>query len=355
MAIANSMAAVFAILFLVDVGGFTDRDAVALNFVAFAISALTCVAFTRAPPIRSRLLMALGLAALAASYFVYLFLRGWPLILAVALTWGLYVPLFFLPFNALVIGITRPGDRAGKIGSFFLAYTVVAIAGPTMGGILVDRFGYSVLFALATAVLLADIAILLRLRVGMDSVRFSFDFARIGRRTTVALFAEGGFEGMAFGVVPLIAYEFTQNELDLGGLFSLFALAGGIVTVILGTASDRLRHRTPFLIVGAAASALACLLVVSARSLSAFAFGNSMLTLTASIAPIFLFTIAVERCVGRPSSAIVTREVLLNAGRTASLGAFFALLSVGVTVQQAFLLAAVSLLFVGLGQPGAKS
>lgn len=350
MAVANSMAAVFAILFLVGQEGFTDREAVFLNLLAFAISAVGCVVATRARPRSARILMVLGLAALAASYGAYLVLHGWPLLLFVAVTWGVYVPLFFLPFNALVIGITRPEDRARKIGSFVLAYTVVGIAGPSLGGAIVDRFGYPPLFAVAVVVLLADIALLVLLREGREPFGFSLDLRRLGRRTSVALFAEGGFEGMAFGVIPLIAYAFTTEELDLGGLFSLFALAGGIVSVLLGTASDRLRHRTPFLVFGAAASALACLLVVSARTLGGFAFGNSMLSLTASIAPIFLFAIAVERIPGRPASAIVTRELLLNSGRAASLTAFFALLTVGLPVQQAFLLAAACLVFVGVAQ-----
>jgi predicted MFS family arabinose efflux permease len=348
LAAGNSMAVVFAITYFRNVG-FSDGDVVLLNLVAFAVAALACVAFTRVRALPARASMAAGLVVLAASYGAYLVLSGWPLLVFVAVAWGAYIPLFFLPFNALVIGQTQAGDRARKVATFILAYTVVGIAGPALGGAVVDRLGYGPLFALSVGILGGGIALLFLLGVGDRTVGFAFDFRRMGARTNVALFAEGGFEGMAFGILPLIAYGFTSEAIDLGGLFSLFALAGGAVTVILGVASDRLRNRRPFLLAGAACSVVASLLVVQSRSLAAFAVGNSLLSLTSSLAPVFLFTIAVERGPGRHAEAIVTREVLLNAGRAASLSAFFVLIMLGATTQQAFALAAVSLAFVALG------
>ena len=351
LAAANSMAVVFAITYF-RAKGFSDRDVVLLNLVGFGVAALGCVAFTRWRSIRPRTGLAAGLAVLASSYVAYLFLTGWPLLLFVAVAWGAYIPLFFLPFNALVIGLTRAEDRARKVASFILAYTLIGIAGPALGGAIVDRLGYGVLFALSAAVLASTIALLSRLDIGDHKVGFAFDFRRMGARTNVALFAEGGFEGMSFGILPLIAYDFTSRSIDLGWLFSLFALAGGLVTVVLGTMSDKLRNRRPFLLGGAACSVAASFLVVQAPSLGAFAVGNSLLSLTSSLAPLFLFTIAIERGPGRHAEAIVTREFLLNAGRASSLSAFFLLVTLGATVQQAFALAAVSLAFVALGEAG---
>src|SRR3972149_4010056 len=65
-----------------------------------------------------------------------------------------------------------------------------------------------------------------RRREGRRRIRFRFAFRAVGVRTSAALLAEGGFEGIAFGVVPILAYGFTQKAVDLGGLFSLLALGG---------------------------------------------------------------------------------------------------------------------------------
>ncbi|TLZ53273.1 MAG: MFS transporter [Methanobacteriota archaeon] len=354
LAIGNSMAASFALVFLLDPSvtqpPFTARDIALLNLVSFAISALGCVAFTRLRPRRARASMAAGLAALVVSYLAYLALRGWPLLLVVAVAWGVYIPLFFLPFNSLVVRATKAKDRAGTIGTFILVYALVAIAGPSVGGLIIHNLGYSVLFSIAGAVLLVNVGLVFGLRQGPEPIPFAFDFKGLGPRTTVALFAEGGFEGIAFAIIPVIAYGFTESPVDLGGLFSLFALAGGVVTVVLGVWSDRLLVRRSFLAVGAGLSIVWTLLVVRASSVTEFALGNSLLSLTSSVAPLFLYTIAVDRLAGRPAQAVATREVLLNAGRAASLLVFFVLTAYGVPAQLAFALAAVSLAFVALGQ-----
>jgi MFS family permease len=250
----------------------------------------------------------------------------------------------------LVVSTTRAGDRAGKIGGVIFAYTAVAIVAPTLGGTLITGAGYAVVFAFAAFVLIANVALVGRLHIGRDPVDLAFDLPRLGARTSLALFSEGGFEGVLFGVVPLLAYGFAQDELAIGGVFSLFALAGGTVTVVLGIASDRLRHRRPFLVAGAAATAASTLLVVAATSLPALALGNSLVSLTSPIAPLFLLTIAVERIPSRPADAIITREVLLNGGRTVSLAAFLALLVLGVSASHGFALAGVCVAAVAVVQ-----
>lgn len=355
LALANAAAALFGIVFLLKREGLSFEALVVFSLLQFAIATGACVALVRARPRRGMTLMTSGLAFLVSSYLAFLVLHGWPLLLFVAFAWGLYIPLFFLPFNALVVATTRTEDRAGKIGGLFLAYTAVAIVAPSLGGAIVESAGYGVLFAFAACLLVANGALVVRLGIGRQRLALAYDARTMGTRTATALFAEGGFEGLAFGVVSLIAYTFAKEELSFGGLFSLFALAAGVVSVTLGVVSDRLRNRQLFLIAGAASSALAAILVVRASSLEQFALGNSLLSLTASIAPLFLLTIAIERFPGRSGSAIATREVLLNAGRTTSLAAFFLLTIAGIPLQHAFLLATVCLAFVALGAPATPS
>ena len=351
LALGNATAGIFLFVFLLKNEGFSVGALVVFSLISFVIATLLCGVIVRVRPLRSDLLMSAGLAILSSSYAAYLVVGGWPLLVYVGIAWGFYIPLFFVPFNALVIATTRTEDRAGKIGGFVLSYTAVAILAPTLGGTIIEASGYGVVFSFAAIVLVADIALLARLRIGREPQRFAFDFRRLGPRTAISLFAEGGFEGLAFGVVPLLAYTFTQQELSFGGLFSLFALAGGAVTVTLGVLSDRMKDRRPFLILGAGATAASTALVVTATSLPTFAFANSLVSLTSAIAPVFLLTMAVERIPGRPGDAVITREVLLNGGRTASLSAYLVLLAVGVGSFPAFALAAVCLAVVAIARP----
>ncbi len=355
LAFANSMAAVFAMVYFLE-HGFSFADVVVLNVVAFGLSAAGCVAIAWWRPVRGRTLMAVGLGALIVSYIVYLVLDGWALFLVVAVTWGLYIPFFYLAFNGLVIDTTRAADRGRKLGILVLAVTLVAIVGPTVGGAIVEGFapvGYAVLFGAASLILVVDLALLWRLAGAREVASFGFAFEAVGARTAAALLGEGAFEGLAFGVLPLIAYAFEARGLRLGSLFSLFALAGGVVTVSLGALSDRLRNRRPFLLAGAAASAFAGVLVAASRDLPSYAVAASVLSVTSSLAPTILYAITVERLPDRPRQAIATREVLLNAGRAASLSVCLALLFAGVAIEGTFLVAAGSVALVALGSPRA--
>ncbi len=354
LALANATAAVFTIIYLLKEEGFAIRDSVLFSLLTFAVASLTCVALVRIRPRRIAFLMMLGLAILASSYVTFLVAHGWPLLVYVGIAWGLYIPLFFVPFNKLIVATTRTHDRAGRIGGFIFAYTAVAIVAPTLGGTIITGAGdsgYPAVFSFAAIVLTVGVFLIARLGVGREPLVVAFDLPRLGRRTSAALLAEGGFEGLAFGVVPLLAYGFTRDELGIGGLFSLFALAGGTVTVFMGVASDRLRDRRTFLLVGAGATAAATLLVVVASSYSTLALGNSLVSLTSPIAPLFLLTMAVERIPSRPGDALVTREFLLNSGRAASLAGFFLLLGLGVAPTHGFALAGLCMAAVALARP----
>jgi len=350
LALANATAGIFTTISLLKNEGFDTFSAVLFSLLTFAVASVTCIALVLSRPRRGGLLMITGLSILASSYLVFLFAHGWFLLVYVGVAWGVYIPLFFVPFNALVVATTRTEDRAGRIGSFIFAYTAVAIVAPTLGGAIITGAGYSVVFAFAALILLANVALVARLCVGHERITFAFAFTRLGPRTSIALFAEGGFEGMVFGVVPILAYLFARDELAIGGLYSLFALAGGAITVLLGLASDRFKDRRPFLVAGAAATAASTVLVVIATSLPSLALGNSLVSLTSPIAPLFLLTMAVERIPDRPAAAVVTREILLNGGRTVSLAAFLVLLVLGVPPTHGFALAGASVAVVALAQ-----
>src|SRR3972149_879301 len=127
LALANASAAVFVFVFLLKRDGFAIGDLVVFSILSFGIATLLCAVLVRARPRRGDLLMSAALAILASSYAAFVVASGWPLLVYVGVAWGLYIPLFFVPFNAPVIATTRTEDRAGKIGGLFLSFTAACI------------------------------------------------------------------------------------------------------------------------------------------------------------------------------------------------------------------------------------
>jgi len=355
VALAGSSAGTFGVVYLAKEGmapgqGFSSAEAPLFYLFGFFFASLFCVVMASLPSIRAKTSMAVGLLAFGAAYLGWAAFRGHVLVTFVPFFYGVSIPLFYLPFNALIIKRTTPGNRGMRMGVIFLVVTVMAVIAPTMAGAIIGVAGYHVLFIFGFLLLLAD-AIIVMIVIEKDhNLCFRIDYASFGRRNVAAMFFEGCFEGLSFSLIPLITLSFIRGEQELGYIFSIFALAGGAMTLALGFLSDRIRRRYLFMGAGAVASSLFALMVSVAPNLGAFVAGNSLLQLTGSVAPLFIFAMMADIGEGDAASVSATREALLNAGRAFSLSLFFVAAMAGVGIQAAFICASVYLLLMLTGK-----
>jgi MFS-type transporter involved in bile tolerance (Atg22 family) len=198
--------------------------------------------------------------------------------------------------------------------------------------------GYRVVFGLG-GVIVAGSLLLVRRRVGpSESFAFSIDLRRTAPRTALAFSGQGGVDGILSAATPLGSFLFTTNSFELGLLFALFSLAAGVAAVLLGRASDRVRTRAPFLLLGPILSVPACILAFAVRDLRAFAFAVGWLSMTSAVAPSFIFTILVDRTEDSIPTVTATRELLLNTSRTLALVAGLVVLAFGGDVYALYVL-----------------
>ena len=120
--------------------------------------------------------------------------------------------------------------------------------------------------------------------------------------------------------------------------------------LVLGFMSDRIRRRHLFMWAGAVMSSIFALMVSLAPNLGSFVAGNSLLQLTGSIAPLFIFAMMADIGEDDPASVSATREVLLNSGRAFSLSLYFIAAIAGVGVQAGFIAASVYLILMLSGK-----
>ena len=345
----------FGIVFLAKEGiapgkGFPPAIAPLFYLFGFLFASISCLAMTLRKSVSSKHSMAVGLLSLGLAYGAMAVMRGLILITLVPILYGISIAQFWLPFNALMVRKTTMSNRGARMGLSFLVFTVTGVVAPAMAGMFVSLFGYSVLFGLGTGLLLADIVLVFLLIDGEDRLRYDIRFRDFGTRNSMAMFFEGSFEGLSFSLIPLITLIFVTTEQDLGLIFSVFALAGGIMGLILGFMSDRIRRRSMFMWSGAMASAVFALLVAMAPNLEMFVVGNSLLQLTGSVAPLFIFAMVADAREDDPATVSATREVLLNAGRAFSLSIYAVIAVAGVGLQIAFLAVSAYLVLMLVGK-----
>src|SRR2546422_11633302 len=91
------------------------RVATLLWVTAFLTAALGVLVMARGRSIPARTSMTVGLATMAAGHFAFAFLPANWGVLVGGMAFGVYLPLFWLPINSLLVLATSPANRAGRL------------------------------------------------------------------------------------------------------------------------------------------------------------------------------------------------------------------------------------------------
>jgi MFS family permease len=341
LAFGNTFASSFNIIYLFNHFDMPTWSGPIYLGLGFFISIFVSLWMSWKPHLDPRNAMLMGLMFLIVEYSLFLTVNdGWILSLAVGMAFGLNYPLFWTPFNILMAQMTEKSDRGVTYGAFFFVWPLATFFAPLLGGIVIGLANYQLLFALGIVIIAATAGVVVAYRkyIPPDQV-MKIRLEALGRRNVIAVFGEGGFEGIFWVDVILVAYVFTQKEVDLGALLSLFGLSAGIMAIILGKVSDRIQNRRLFVMISALTSIPCILLIVVAGSLQEYAMGNGLLEFASFIFPVFLFAILTDKLEATKNDSVIGREYLLDIGRSSGIAILILLLYMGFSPQACFLVA----------------
>ncbi len=340
LAFGSSATGSFWVVFLHEVHRAPAPVVAALFGTAAFAAVFTAMAMTLAGSVPATPSIVAGIACVAGVQVALASLRGPALYAIFSLLYGAYIPLFFLPWNTLIASETRAHDRGAKLAGITLAFSVATVGAPFVGGLVAAASGFSSLFLLGAGIFVAAAAFAVATGHPSERVRLAWSPRLLGRGTSLAFAAQGGVDGVLWTAIPLVTLSFVRGEVLLGAVFSLFALSGGVLAVLLGRWSDRIRRRRRFILLGAALSMPLAVAVGLAPDLVAFTVANGALSATLAIAPTFVNAAVVDRLEDEIGPVMQTREVILNLGRGAASVGILALFLFGVPVQLAILLVA---------------
>lgn len=341
LAFGNTFAGSFNIIYLFNQLSMPIWSGTIYLGIGFTISIFVSLWMSWTPRLDPRNVMLAGLLFLIVEYSLFLTVRnGWIISLAVGVAFGLFYPCFWTPFNILMAQMTKRADRGLTYGAFFFVWPMVTFFAPFLGGLVIGLFNYQLLFALGISIVVVTAAVIIAYRKYIPKDQFmKIRFDDIGTRNVVALLGEGGFEGVFWLDVTLVAYFYTKSELELGGLFSLFGLSAGIMGIILGRVSDRIQNRRLFVQLSALASIPCIVAIALTNDLDGFLIGNGLLEFASFILPVFIFALLTDRLEQHKNDSVITREFLLDIGRAVSVGVLMLALYLGVSPQLGFLIA----------------
>lgn len=286
--------------------------------MCFVMCVLFCIIFSYYPVTNARLSISLSMGVLILNYLsIYLVPSPWLFIVSPAL-FALYVMWFWLPFNFIFCQLTSKGDRGTTIGIIFLLFPIIQLVTPLVAGALISSEGYRPLFLLATAILAVNIFLpyfLLKGRLGKVTEKARLDFRPFGRRLSAGLVLQGIQDGIFFFLLPLVSFGTMGGEFGVGLAMSLFAVGGAVGALVVARISDRSGDRVTWLRVGALACVPLFLLVWAFPTLYVFMVCIGVAQFTMYIVSILVMTMAVDRNERHKPTALLSRELLLEAGR----------------------------------------
>jgi MFS family permease len=325
VAIANTTANAFAMIYLLREGLSYIECSVFLlvGFVTAALFATVGSNIVARDFMRS---MKVGMIAMAMYYISLVLLSGYSLIFVPPLFLGIYIVMFWVPYNSIISHITSEKKRGAGVGAYFLVFPAVSTVGPLAGGLMITLGSYDLLLAFGAAVILANLAYLSTSKAfptrkdeppasAPGKNGFVFGFSGIDRRVARGILAEGVQEGVFWMALPILSFEYAADEAELGGYLSLFAFWGALMTVALGYLSDRIKDRVRILRISAAFTAASLLVCAFAVNAGSYLTGMSVANFWLAVVPAFLFTMMIDRTESNKTKGMMVREFLLNAGR----------------------------------------
>ncbi|HDP97219.1 MAG TPA: MFS transporter [Euryarchaeota archaeon] len=359
IALANTVANAFALIYLLR-NGYSPADcAIFMGIIGFASAGIIAM-ISRTIVKHFHIAMQTALAVLCGYYISFIFLDDALLLIVPPLLFSVYLALFWIPYNSLVLHITSPKKRGTAVGVYFLIFPFIGVLGPSIGGIVIHSIGYDFLFLTAICILIADMLLIrifkvtreLRERIIIPELlryvkvklegfpQLDLDLRGVGRPLSASLISEGIEEGVILVYAPVMIFLLTDSELSSGGALSLFAFAGAIMTVILGYLTDRIGRRGTILRASAIGAAIVVFHLALLNDLASFVTLMSIAYLSMAIIPSFLFIEVGERLESERKRGVAIREFMINLGTGVGAAMVFLILLAGIDISLTILLAA---------------
>ncbi|EKQ67699.1 arabinose efflux permease family protein [Leptolyngbyaceae cyanobacterium JSC-12] len=196
-----------------------------------------------------KLVLYIGLAAVAIAPLGYLMTQSIPLLIAVRAFHGLSIAAFSTGFSALVADLAPSQSRGEIIGYMTLVNPIGVAVGPALGGFLQAWVGYAPLFWVSAGLGVAGVVAVHQLKTSSSALKtpqasgFSRAFWQLlvsPRLRIPALVL--ALIGVAFGTLAIFVPLFIKESgihLNPGLFYTMAAIASFVVRIAVGRASDQ--------------------------------------------------------------------------------------------------------------------
>jgi len=225
-------------------------------------------------------ILSAGIAIGMLSVFLLAFTNNVLDVMLVRALTGIAHAFLWPPAEAIVATVASPEKRVQAISKFTMAWVAGYMAGPLIGAVLFESFGFRILFEYSSAMMIVALAaalMLIKYGKGAYQEKFSindvFTIIKINPKIgTLVMYYSAAF-GIVLTIFPAYLKDNTINEFSIGVLFFIFGLSR--LFTLPFTHKFAMRERTSIFV---ATQAIAFAMLI-AYSLTTFSFFSLSLIL----------------------------------------------------------------------------
>jgi len=215
--------------------------------------------------------IALSTPFLVLYYFALFWIPHGPIFAVIAVASFAAFRMFYWPGARSIMANYSTDDESGRTLSGLTALSVgAAVLGPIVGGLIVQQFGFAVLFMIVSAViLLSNVPMLMTPEKFLPhTLNYSDAYKRLlrpeFRKSVVAHFGYGE-EFISDFILPIFFLSFVSSYVGVGAVATIGGAVAIIAIIIVGRMTDK-HHRHPIMRAGVFLTALSWVVRVISMS-----------------------------------------------------------------------------------------
>ncbi|MEM0007821.1 MAG: MFS transporter [Candidatus Bathyarchaeia archaeon] len=248
---SSNMTSMFLPVYYVTLGLSIIQIAVLLlvTFTIIGLLPITLLRFVR----NFERVICFGVLFTMVFYILLIYVKN-PVVLGV--TYGLGIATFWPSFNLLQFRLSESTVRARSVSLFSIIIpSIASIAGPAVGGLIIENFGFPILLGLCVALYFAALIFFTRVKFRREAHGLLIPR---GRRISIFFitFIIFGMSEAYWLAYPLFINRISETTSRMGFVLALTSLVVSAITFLVNWLSDVKMRRVEFAVIGVVLNAV---------------------------------------------------------------------------------------------------
>lgn len=305
-------------------------------FIAFLTPVILILFLRYIPTVK---FMSIGFVLRWLTLFIFVLKPAYFFLYSYFILYGATFFFFWVSYNTRYFSFTNKMNRATSAGHIIIVGPILSSFIPFISGFVVSKIGYPMIVVVGSIFIIKILS--KTSNISKLKIKYSFREAFANSKGIRLLkLIQGTWESI-FWIFPIYTLSFIKSEFAFGAFLSYLGLLGVVSTLFVTRYSDRQQKRMKFLFPLLICLTLSTMLLSAADSLLEWTIFLGIFNIIYILTYPFFFAIVLDK-VEDKSTSMITREALLNSGRTIGILIVAFVFKISGSLQPVFLFLGIS-------------